>query len=260
MAKQTSGFLGGFSGRLGPVIGYQWNGRWCMRSHQPYVHNPQTAAQMAHRTLFKQQVQLAARLRWAVTTTLTGPARQAGMTAFNLFVSLNQHAFGQTDSRLCVDWSRLQLSLGDVAPVAAATAVREDGNVLSVSFDRGHGAAYDLVYLYVYAPDLGQGFLSAPAYRREKHLRLALPDAFADCELHAYLMVRHDDGRWSPTLYVPCPDDADTQPDTQPAATDTAVDSPAQPNAAIVPSTTASLPAPAPPDTGPAGPPLMSLQ
>ncbi len=56
-------------------------------------------------------------------------------------------------------------------------------------------------------------FLSAPVYRRDKHVRLALPDAFADCELHAYLMVCRKDGRWSPTLYVECPAPGADEPD-----------------------------------------------
>ena len=58
MAKQSEGYLGGFSGRLGPAVGYMWNGKWCLRSHQQFVHNPRTAAQVEHRELFKQQVQL----------------------------------------------------------------------------------------------------------------------------------------------------------------------------------------------------------
>ena len=234
MAKQTSGYLGGFSGRLGPAVGYMWNGKWCLRSHQPLVRNPQTAAQMAHRSLFKQEVQLAARMRWAVTTSLTDAAREAGMTSYNLFVSLNQPAFQLEDNMLRVDWRRLLLSVGDAAPVVAPVAVREEGNVLSVSFDKGAGAAFDHVYLYVYAPDLEQGFLSAPAYRRDKRVRLALPDAFAGRELHAYLMVRRKDGRWSESVYVPCPADAAAAPDAPPAATASAADTPAQPTAAAV--------------------------
>ena len=220
MAKQSTGYLGGFSGRLGPAVGYMWNGKWCLRSHQPLVRNPQTEAQMAHRSLFKQEVQLAARMRWAVTTALTDAGREAGMTSYNLFVSLNQPAFSLDGGQLAVDWRCLQLSMGDTAPVVEATAVREAGNVLSVSYAKGAGAAFDHVYLYVYCPALKQGFLSAPVYRRDKHVRLALPDAFADCELHAYLMVCRKDGRWSPTLYVECPAPGADEPDAQPVEAD----------------------------------------
>lgn len=39
-------------------------------------------------------------------------------------------------------------------------------------------------------------------YRRDKRITLALPDDFAGRELHAWLMVKTDDGRWSESTYV----------------------------------------------------------
>ena len=48
MAKQTAGYLGGFSGKLGTAVGYMWNGKWCLRAHNPMVHNPRTEAQTEH--------------------------------------------------------------------------------------------------------------------------------------------------------------------------------------------------------------------
>lgn len=29
MAKQTAGYLSGFSGKLGTAVGYMWNEKWC---------------------------------------------------------------------------------------------------------------------------------------------------------------------------------------------------------------------------------------
>lgn len=42
MAKQAGGFLGGFNGRLGPVVGYRWKNIWCVRSQSNDVRNPHT--------------------------------------------------------------------------------------------------------------------------------------------------------------------------------------------------------------------------
>ena len=202
MAKQTSGYLGGFSGRLGPAVGYMWNGKWCVRSHQPMVHNPRTEAQVAHRELFKQEVQLAAKMRLAVTTTLTALAREVGMTSYNLFVKANQQAFSAVDGVLRVDYSQLRLSMGDVAPVALTEMERTEDNVLRVRYRKGDGGRYDHVYLYAYVPDLGRGYLSAPAYRGDKRIAMVLPDAFAGHEAQVYLMVMSRDGRWSDSLYA----------------------------------------------------------
>lgn len=207
MAKQKSGYLGGFSGKLGPAVGYMWNGKWCVRSHQPMVRNPRTKAQVAHREMFKQEVQLAAKMRWAVTTALRDVSYEAGMTSYNLFVKLNQAAFGFAEGRLTVDYPSLLLSVGNVAPVTHATAALQEGNVLTVNYRVGDGSGFDHVYLYVYAPESGSGFLSAPAYRRDRKIQLALPDELAGCELHAWLMVSNADGRWSESVYVEVPEE-----------------------------------------------------
>ena len=212
MAKQTSGYLGGFSGRLGPAVGYMWNGKWCVRSHQPMVRNPRTEAQVAHRELFKQEVQLAAKMRWAVTKALTGMAREAGMTSYNLFVKVNQPAFSAEDGVLRVDYSRLRLSVGDVAPVELTEMTRTSDNVLMVRYRMGGGGRYDHVYLYAYVPDLGRGYLSAPAYRGDKRLAVALPDAFAGHETQVYLRVESDDGRWSDSLHCGAIDQGEALP------------------------------------------------
>ena len=93
MAKQTNGTLGGFVGKLGPVVGYRWKNVWCVRSQSRIVNNPRTEAQQEHRSLFKQEVQLAGRMRWAVNIGLKELSDQMDMTAQNLFVRANQQCF-----------------------------------------------------------------------------------------------------------------------------------------------------------------------
>ncbi|MBR4229104.1 MAG: hypothetical protein IKR83_00145, partial [Bacteroidales bacterium] len=192
------------------------------RSYNPHVRNPRTPEQVAHREMFKQEVQLAARMRWAITRTMTDAARAEGITSYNLFVRENQHAFrwsaapggssaqGAAVGGLQVDYSTLRLSIGDVPGVAAESVELDDDNVLSVGFARGAGRAFDEVYLYVYAPELGKGFLSSSAYRRDRRITLALPDDYAGRELHAWLMAKSDDGRWSESSYV----DVNSRPGT----------------------------------------------
>ena len=202
MAKTEYGILDSFIGKVGTVVGYKWNGKACMRAYVRYVKNPRTELQVAHREMFKQEVQLAAKMHWAVGITLRDLAREAGMTAYNLFVKANQRAFGFADGRLQVDYSALRLSFGDVPPVEQPVASRGEDNVLTVSFRRGRGVGTDYVYLYVYAPDLGEGYLSAPVYRHEKRLSLTLPDHYAGHEVQLYLLVQHAGGGWGNSLYI----------------------------------------------------------
>ena len=209
------GYMGPFSGRLGTAVGDMWNGKCCARSYQKIVNNPRTPEQVAHREMFKQEVQLAARMRWAVVKTMTDMARAAGMTAYNLFVKENQHAFslgrrsevgGQSmevsdEFSLQVDYANLRMSMGDVPGVVAESVERTDDNVLNVSFVRGTGRGFDQVNLYVYAPELGKGYMAAPVYRRDRRVSVALPDEFADVELHAWFMVQSEDGNWSDSTH-----------------------------------------------------------
>ena len=103
MAKQQNGYLGGFTGRLGTAVGYQWNGKWCLRRMPAQMTNPQTVKQMEHRQAFKEQVQLAAGMRQVIVAGLTAEARQLGMTSYNLFVHLNQQAFSMVEGGMQTD-------------------------------------------------------------------------------------------------------------------------------------------------------------
>lgn len=205
MAKQANGFLGGFSGRLGPAVGYQWNGRWCVRALPRMVTNPRTEAQQEHRAMFKQEVLLAAQMRWAVNVGMKEVARQMGMTAQNLFVKANQQAFCMVDGELKVDYPALQVSMGPVAPVAITKATVDEGNVLTVRFEKNpeHRAAsaYDSVYLWVYSAEAGKGYLVNAVYRRAKRIDVLLPEWLCDSGLHLYAFVQDKDGRCSSTAY-----------------------------------------------------------
>ena len=206
MAKQGIGYPGAFNGRLGAAVGYCWNGKWCLRSLPTRVRNPRTEAQVEHREAFKAQVKLAARMRQAVLAGLTHAAREVGMTSYNLFVSINQPAFGMEGGAMTTDYSMLQLSAGPVAPVAFETVAVDEHNVLSVSFEANpthmRADVYDGVRVYVYSAELGRGYLTAPVYRRSKRLSASLPDVFDGRELHVYAFVQDREGRCSETVYA----------------------------------------------------------
>lgn len=195
--------MGGFSGSLGPAVGYMWNGKWCLRSKPGMVRNPRTDKQMAHREMFKQEVRLAAELREPVVTGLSAAARESGMTSYNLFVHLNQEAFGWNDEGLTVEWTSLQFSAGPVAPIALGTPSVDEHNVLSVSFARNplHLAtdSLDKVHLYVYCPTLRRGVMAAPAFRNERKVSLMLPDEMQGRELVLYAFAQDPHGRTSST-------------------------------------------------------------
>ena len=100
MAITTNGQLLGLTGKVGPVVTYQWRGKWITRSFAAKPKNPQTEKQQKHRMLFKQEVQLAGRMNWVLRETLDAVAGEHGMTACNYFIKRNQEAFGAEDGVL----------------------------------------------------------------------------------------------------------------------------------------------------------------
>ena len=92
MATFKQGILGGFSGKVGGVIGSSWKGIDTMRSQPSSVTNPRTNAQVANRSRFKSVSQLAA----AILTTIVKPLNDRfaqKMSGFNDFCQRNASAF-----------------------------------------------------------------------------------------------------------------------------------------------------------------------
>lgn len=198
--------MGGYRGKLGPVVGYMWNGIWCVRARPEKVPNPKTQKQVEHRAIFKQEVQLASRMRWAVEEGLNMAAKERHMTGHNLFVKLNQQAFSLVDGELAVDYARLQVAAGGLAPVAFGEPSVSADSVLSVPFAKNptHGStdSYDSVKLFLYCPDAGQGYISNGDYRRTQRCALVLPRWMMGHEVHVYGFVRNSKGFSSDSQYI----------------------------------------------------------
>jgi hypothetical protein len=206
MATMEQGFLDGFRGSLGPVVGYQWRGRWCMRSRPATVHNPRSEAQQRHRKMFKEEVQLAGRLNWVLRQTYEQLSLEEHLTPCNHFVRVNQPAFAIEGERFTVSWEALRLSEGPVAPVAFGVPVVTEGTTLTIDFERNplHARAdnYDQVFLVVYCPENGQCFMTAPVHRRTARLSVVLPALFAGREVQLWGLVQDRQGRWSDSIYI----------------------------------------------------------
>jgi hypothetical protein len=203
MAKQTAGILGGFNGKVGPVIGYVWRGRWCMRARPRKVHNPRTEAQQAHRMQFRDMVQTASQLTAALRYGMRQASLEQGLTEGNLFVRMNKDCFSAEG----VDYTRLLLSSGPLAPVAFAPATVDERGVMRVEFEKNplrlRASSEDKVYVAAYCPELGQLVMAAPALRRSKRVVMALPDEWAGREFHLWGFVQDYQLRASECQYIP---------------------------------------------------------
>lgn len=154
------GILGGFSNKVGNVVGSSWKGIATMRVLPLSVANPRTAAQVGVRTAFSKITALAS----AGLTGFVKPLNDrfaVRMSGYNRFIQMNTNAFDasgnfvpenlvisqgrlgetpitlvnvQPDMGVAIQWSgipsgALQLS----TDLAYAVLVSEDGELLAVS-------------------------------------------------------------------------------------------------------------------------------
>ena len=206
MAIVTNGITGPFIGRVGPVVGYMWKGMNCMRSYVEHIRYPNTVAQQHERDWFVSMVRFASSARTALKLGMREKAAAAGMTEGNYFVMMNKSHFERADGQVNVDYGGLKIAYGSAADVYFREARFEERETVTVPFEKNsmslRASGDDSVYLYIYAPGLGKGCLSAPAPRRSKSVSVKLPELWAGQEVHLYGFVVDKEGRPSVSTYI----------------------------------------------------------
>ena len=206
MGKQTDGFNGGFSGRLGNVVGYNWCGQWCVRSLPSVFHDARTERQLAQRALFAEMVRFAGRVRRVLNISMRVAARNEHVTPSNLFVRLNKQCFAMEGDALSVDYAALRLSEGPVAPVAFDVPQLIDDTTISIAFEKNpehrNCSQDDEVHLVVYCPELDAFDFSNGFMRRSKRLEMKLNKGWAGKVVHLWGFVVDCAGRASQSTYI----------------------------------------------------------
>ena len=147
MATFKQGILGGFSGKVGGVIGSSWKGIDTMRSQPSSVTNPRTNAQVANRSRFKSVSQLAA----AMLTTIVKPLNDRfaqKMSGFNDFCQRNASAF---DSLGAFVPANLVLSRGKLSAPAELEQQASIDSVVVATFSSALSGSFDAAADKVYA-------------------------------------------------------------------------------------------------------------
>lgn len=206
MGKIYQGVLGGFSGKLGMVVGYTWRGRPCIRVYRHAINYPNTELQQKQRDWFVSMVRFAAQANGALRLGFRQQSLDAQMTEGNYFVMKNKQHFHREEGVVRVDYGQLKIAAGSAADVYFKQPRFEQDETVRVDFEKNsmslHASGDDSVYLYIYAPGLGAGILSAAATRRSKQVALRLPTAWAGHEVHIYGFVVDKEGRASNSTYI----------------------------------------------------------
>lgn len=148
MGKILSGILGGFSGKVGPVVGGKWKDVDYMRSYV-IPSNPNTLPQQVQRTRFRVVVESAK----ALLTSLLQPYWDyyfSSMSGFNAFISRAV----KLDVAEAYIIAGTPASVGTLEPIYDAVAVYTSGSgAVAITWDGtifGNGLTSDLIYLMVF--------------------------------------------------------------------------------------------------------------
>lgn len=117
MATIKKGILGGFSGRIGTVVGSSIFGIDVMRSYQPDVRNPQSVGQNTQRNKFSLVVAWLLPLILAIRTGFSIAADK--MSPWNAAISYNiKNAIAGTYPNQSITKADVLISKGSLAPLA----------------------------------------------------------------------------------------------------------------------------------------------
>lgn len=183
-----------------------WKNRPCIRTYRSQVNYPNTADQQKQRNWFVSMVRFASQATAALKLGLSHQASVENMTEGNYFVKQNKQHFHRNENTVEIDYERLQIACGPATDVYFHKPRFEQNETIVVDFEKNalsfKASAEDKVYLYIYATGTAEGLLSAPAQRRDKQLKMRLPESWAGQEVHLYGFVVDRDGRASNSTYI----------------------------------------------------------
>lgn len=150
MAIIKQGILGGFSNKVGSVVGAGWKGIATMRSLPQSVANPRTTAQVTNRSTFAQLAQLGSSVLPTVIQPLWNRWAKK-MSGYNEWLSVNKKLLDNLGS-LSSYIPAAVFANGDLSANATAGTISNAGAV-NITFDddlvNAHDAATDEAYVVV---------------------------------------------------------------------------------------------------------------
>lgn len=200
MGKINQGVLGGFSGKVGTVVGASWKGIAYMRSMAESVKNPKSEGQVEHRSKFKLLVKFLAQFEGLFKTSFKSMAVK--MSTFNAATKVNWaiQPFGGTATEPTLDHTQIVFGRGSLPGLATPT-VTVDGTGIKLSYSDNsseEGAATtDVVYGVIVDTASGKGFpVMTSALKRNSGTGVFFDaEAFEGQTLDVFAGLKSADGR-----------------------------------------------------------------
>lgn len=198
MAKIKLGILGGFSGKVGTVIGGSWNSINYMRALAKSYKDPETEGQMCQRGRFATTVNFLKRITPCLR--IGYRERPAGQSTYSAAMSyVLTYAIDGCGNDAQVNFTRALVSRGNLTTVMDATA-SVAGSTVTYSWtdNSGNGNAQttDVAMLLAYNKDKEEAvYDTAAGTRADGEATLTLPAAWDGDALAVYLSFYSEKGK-----------------------------------------------------------------
>lgn len=193
MATFNQGVHGGFSGRVGNVVGSTWKGKKVMKIRPASVRNPRTPRQLEVRQRFRLMGRFLSSQNRLVR--LGWKAAAIEVTSFNEAMRQNiAEAITGEYPELAIDFSMVKLSVGKLPGLFNVQVSSTAFNTVSVSWQNNSGqplaADSDLLMVGVYDPVSGEGYQSIGAFARQQGAaEIVLPDNWTGRTVEIFLFM-----------------------------------------------------------------------
>lgn len=199
MGTIKQGILGGFSGKVGTVVGASWKGIAYMRSMAQSVKDRRSSRQVAHRAKFAMLIDLLKQFTDFIGFSFRECARK--MTEFNAAFQINYNngVISGTYPSLTIDASKIVVARGSLTGVPSATA-EISGGMAKISWTdnsgEGDALATDKALLVFYNITKNQvvAFANTGKTRTNGSYSTSVVDAWAGDSVACYLAFQKADG------------------------------------------------------------------
>lgn len=208
MGTIKQGILGGFSGKVGTVIGSSWKGISYMRGQAQHVKNPRSSGQMDQRSKFNLVLNF---LQPNVPYIRIGYKSQAAkQTEFNAAMSyLLKNAVTGSYPNYALDYTEVMVSKGGLTQVTGA-AVNWTAAQSKLTFNWtdnsgvGNALATDKAMPFVYNKDKNETIYNTAGATRTTHtMDVTVPNNWSGDKVEVYLgMVSEDGALVADSLYL----------------------------------------------------------
>ena len=197
MGTISQGILRGFSGKVGPIVGFRWKSKYYILARAAKVSNPRTPKQQEQRGKFATAFNFLKNIKPFIRSGYKEFTRER--SAFNSAMSyMLKRAVTGDGKDVKIDFDRVLVSTGSLMPVFEGTATQDRDKMYFDWQDNSgmeNAESADIAMLLVYNKDKETAvYDTEAALRSDRHAELSLPNDWEGDELVAYLSFCSADG------------------------------------------------------------------